>query len=130
MTLVLFDGVCNFCSFWVRFLIRRDPAKQFRFAALQSAAGQAGLRRLGLPTDALTTMVVIEGERAYTKSAAALRLARRLGGLWPLLGVFRVVPAPLLDAAYEFVARHRYRWFGQQADCLVPTPDVRERFLS
>jgi len=130
VTLVLFDGVCNFCSFWVRFLIRRDPAKQFRFAALQSAAGQAGLRRLGLPTDALTTMVVIEGERAYTKSAAALRLARRLGGLWPLLGVFRVVPAPLLDAAYEFVARHRYRWFGQQADCLVPTPDVRERFLS
>lgn len=129
MTLVLFDGVCNFCNGWVRFLIRHDPAKRFRFAPLQSAAGQAALRRLGLPADALTTIVVIEGERAYTKSSAALALARRLGGLWPLVGMFRLVPAPLRDAVYDVIARYRYRWFGRQAECLVPTPDVRDRFL-
>lgn len=130
MTLILFDGICNFCCFWVRFLIPRDPAKQFRFAALQSAAGQAALARLGLPADALTTMVVIEGDRAYTQSSAALQIARRLGGLWAWLGIFRIVPAPLRDAVYDVIARHRYRWFGRQADCLVPTPELRERFLS
>ena len=130
MTLILFDGVCNFCCFWVRFLIPRDPAKQFRFAALQSAAGQAALARLGLPADALTTMVVIEGDRAYTQSSAALQIARRLGGLWAWLGIFRIVPGPLRDAVYGVIARHRYRWFGRQADCLVPTPELRERFLS
>lgn len=128
-TLILFDGVCNFCCFWVQGLIRRDPGKQFRFAPLQSAAGQAALRRLGLPVGPLTTMVVVDGDRCYTKSSAALQIARRLGGLWPLLGIFRLVPAPIRDLLYDLIARHRYRWFGQRSACLAPTPALRERFV-
>ncbi len=127
--LILFDGVCNFCSFWVRFLIRRDPDKRFRFAALQTSAGQEALRRLGLSADQLTTMILAEGDRHHVKSSAALRIARRMKGLWPLLFAFIVIPAPIRDFFYDFIARNRYRWFGKQESCMIPTPDVRERFL-
>lgn len=127
--LILFDGVCNFCCFWIQFLIRRDPNRRFRFAALQSSAGQETLRRLGLSADHLTTMILVEGDRHYVKSSAALRIARRMRGPWPPLFVFIVVPAPVRDFFYDFVARNRYRWFGRQESCMTPTADVRERFL-
>ncbi len=127
--LILFDGVCNFCSSWVRFLIRRDPHKRLRFAPLQSPAGQETLRRLGLRADGLTTMVLVEGDRHYIKSSAALRIARRMGGLWPLLFPFILIPAPIRDFFYDLFARNRYRWFGRQSTCMVPTPDVKDRFL-
>lgn len=127
-SLILFDGVCNFCCFWVQFLIRRDPDKRFRFAPLQSAVGQETLRDLGLSADNLTTMILVEGDRHYVKSSAALRIARRMKGLWPPLFVFIVIPAAIRDFFYDWVARNRYRWFGRQENCMVPTPDVRERF--
>lgn len=127
--LILFDGVCNFCCFWVQFLIRRDPDKRFHFAPLQSAVGQEIVKRLGMSTDNLTTMILVEGDRRYVKSSAALRIARRMRGLWPLLFIFIVIPAPIRDFFYDWVARNRYRWFGRQGSCMVPTPDVRERFL-
>ena len=128
-SLILFDGVCNFCCSWVRFLIRRDPGKKFRFAALQSSAGQEVQRRVGLKPDQLTTMILLEGNRHYVKSSAALRIARRMKGPWPLLFLFIVIPAPLRDLFYDFFARNRTRWFGRQENCMVPTPDVKERFL-
>lgn len=127
--LILFDGVCNFCCFWIQFLIRRDPDRWFHFAALQSSAGQGALRRLGLSADNLTTMILVEGDRHYVKSSATLRIARRMGGLWPLLFVFVVIPVPIRDFFYVFLARNRYRWFGRRESCMTPTADIRERFL-
>ncbi len=128
-TIVLFDGVCNLCNGSVQFLLRRDRRRRFRFAALQSAAGQALLGEYGLPTQSLPTIVVLEGGRARVRSDAALHLARRLPWPWPALAVFRILPRPLRDALYTFVARHRYRWFGRTESCMLPTPDVADRFL-
>jgi predicted DCC family thiol-disulfide oxidoreductase YuxK len=126
---VLFDGVCNLCNGAVQFLLRRDRRRRFRFAALQSAAGQALLRQHGMATDSLETIVVLEGGRARVRSAAALLLARRLPWPWPLLAIFTVCPRPLRDALYSFVARHRYRWFGRRESCMLPTPETADRFL-
>ncbi len=128
-TIVLFDGVCNLCNGSVQFLLRRDRRRRFRFAALQSAAGQALLEEYGLPTQILPTIVVLEGGQARVRSDAALHLARRLPWPWPALAVFRILPRPLRDALYDFVARHRYRWFGRTESCMLPTPDVADRFL-
>jgi predicted DCC family thiol-disulfide oxidoreductase YuxK len=127
---LLFDGVCNLCDAAVRFVIERDPPPAtFRFAALQSETGRALLGRFGLPVDALDTVVLLDGERAFTRSSAGLRVLARLGLPWSLLAVLLVVPRPLRDAAYDWIARNRYRWFGRRETCLVPTPEVRSRFL-
>jgi predicted DCC family thiol-disulfide oxidoreductase YuxK len=128
-TLVLFDGVCNLCNGSVRFLLRRDRRRRFRFAALQSAAGQAALRRHALSSARLDTIVVIENGRTWTKSAAALLLARRLPWPWPLLAVFAIVPRALRDALYAWVSRNRYRWFGRRESCMLPRPEDAGRFL-
>ncbi len=131
---ILFDGVCNLCNGFVQFVIRHDAAGQFRFAALQSAAGQALLAAHGHPltpaalADPASVVLVAEG-RVYTHSAAVLRIAGRLGGGWRLAAVGWLLPAPWRDALYRFVARHRYRWFGRQASCWLPTPALRARFL-
>ncbi len=133
LTIVLFDGLCNLCTGSVRFLLRRDRHRRLRFAALQSPAGQALLGRYGLAQNVTRerpeTIVVIESGRARVRSVAALHLARRLPWPWPLLAVFVVVPRPLRDALYAFIARHRYRWFGRTESCMVPTGETAERFL-
>lgn len=127
---ILFDGVCNLCSGFVQFVIGRDAKQYFRFASLQSEAGQALLRQHGLePTITPETVVLLEGGRAYAYSTAVLHILRRLTGAWSWLYAARVLPKPLRDAAYRFVARHRYQWFGQQEACLLPTPALRQRFL-
>lgn len=128
--IVLFDGVCNLCNGLVQFVIRRDPAPaRFRFAALQSQAGQQLLREHGLSTVDLDTFVLIEAGVAHVRSTAALRLLKRLGLPWSLAWSFIVVPRPLRDAVYRFVARNRYRWFGVRESCMVPKPELRSRFL-
>jgi predicted DCC family thiol-disulfide oxidoreductase YuxK len=128
---VLFDGVCNFCSASVRFIVRRDPAARFRFASIQSEAGAELMRAhgLALPDGDPASIVLIEDGRAYERSTAALRIARRLRFPWKLCWAFVVVPRLLRDAVYDFVARHRYRWFGKKDVCMVPTPELRARFL-
>lgn len=126
---VLFDGVCNLCSGIVAFIIRRDAASRFRFAALQSPIGRRLLERFGLPQGEPESVVVIHGGRAYTRSAAALEIARRLGRPWRALYPLRIVPRPIRDFLYDAVARNRYRLWGRKAECIVPTPDVRARFL-
>lgn len=126
---VLFDGVCNLCNASVQFILKRDVAGAFRFAALQSEAGRRLLEGHGLPADALSTVVVVADGRAYTHSGAALRIARGLGGAWPALGALGVVPRFARDAAYRLVARNRYRWFGRRDECMLPTPELRARFL-
>ncbi len=136
--IVLFDGVCNLCNAVVRFVIARDPRGRVRFASLQSKAGKELLARYAsqLPADALPTddeapptFLLIEGERAYARSTAALRLCRYLSGLWPLLGVNLVVPAALRDPLYDLVAAKRYKWFGRTDACRLPTPGEAQRFL-
>lgn len=133
MALILFDGVCNLCNGFVQFVIRHDSEGRFRFAALQSAAGQAVLNAHGL--DAATVAaepesVLLEYDgQLFSHSEAVLRIARELGGPWRLLAVGRLLPHTWRDAAYRFVARHRYRWFGRQETCMLPTPALKARFL-
>ncbi len=127
---ILFDGVCNLCNGFVQFVIERDPSAQFRFASLQSEAGQQLLSAHGaaVPT-APETVVLVENGQVYTHSTAALRILRQLRGPWAWLYAAIVVPRPLRDAVYRFVARHRYQWFGRREACWLPTPELRTRFL-
>lgn len=130
---LLFDGVCNLCAGVVRFIIPRDRKGRFRFAALQSEIGGSRLRQAGLKIDlsdpANATLVLIEGGRAHLRSSAALRVATKLGGAWPLLGVFLIVPPPLRDLIYRWVSRNRYRWFGKNDACYIPESGENWRFL-
>jgi predicted DCC family thiol-disulfide oxidoreductase YuxK len=126
--IVLFDGVCNFCDQAVMFIVDRDREGHFAFAPLQSRTAARLLSRHALSTG-LSTMVLVEGERVYTQSTAALRIARKLDGLWPLLSVLWLVPKPVRDAAYRYFAAHRYQWFGKLHACRVPTAELRSRFL-
>lgn len=126
-SVVLFDGVCNLCNAAVRFIIRRDPGGRLRFAALQSEAAAVLLAAQAEPLP--DSIVLVEGGRVFTRSAAALRIARRLRFPWPLLYALIVVPRPLRDAVYGWIARNRYRWFGRSDQCMVPTPELRARFL-
>lgn len=127
--IVLFDGVCNLCEGVVRFVIERDRAAVFRFAPLQSSEGQRLLAEHGLSSLELSTFVLIEGGRHWTRSDAGLHLVRHLRAPWSWLALLRWVPRPLRDAVYGFVARNRYRWFGRKEACLVPGPEWRDRFL-
>lgn len=126
--IVLFDGVCNFCNDSVNFIIRRDTANQFKFAPLQSETGRELSRKHGIGED-IDSIILVEDGRAYTHSTAALRIARRLGGLMSLAYGFTVVPVPIRDFFYKTFAKYRYRLFGRKDVCMVPTPEVRKRFL-
>ena len=128
--IILFDGVCNLCNAFVNFVIDRDPRSQFQFAALRSDRGCALLRQYRMPAQDLQTIVLIEEGRAYVESTAALRIFRRLNGVWPVLYLFIAVPRRLRDAMYRLIARHRYRWFGQCDQCRLPDPSIEDRFLS
>jgi len=127
--ILLFDGVCNLCSGSVQLIIRRDPEARFRFASLQSEVGQRYLEELQVDRDAVDSVILVEGGRWYKESDAALRIARLLGGPWKAMGILRLLPRPLRDRLYRFIARHRYRWFGKRESCWLPTPELRERFL-
>ncbi len=128
-SIVLFDGVCNLCNGSVQFIIRHDKAGRYRFASLQSDAGRRLQEQYQLDADALDTLILVEQGRAYVRSGAVLRIARGLGGGWQLAWVFIAVPAFIRDIFYRFVARNRYRWFGKKAECMLPTPELKSRFL-
>ncbi|GAA3989184.1 thiol-disulfide oxidoreductase DCC family protein [Hymenobacter antarcticus] len=131
--IIFFDGVCNLCNGFVQFVIRQDPKGRFRFAALQSEAGQALLATYGLTPPAgaaeLDSVLLLSGGQFYSHSSAVLRIARGLGGVWALAGVGGLLPRAWRDALYRFIARNRYRWFGRQESCMLPTPELRARFL-
>lgn len=128
--IVLFDGVCNLCTRSVQFIIRRDKKKQFRFASLQGDTGQSILQQFDLPLDDFNSFILFENGKLYTRSNSALRVARRLSGGWKLLYGLMIIPPFIRNAAYNFIARNRYKWFGRKEECMIPTPDVKERFLS
>lgn len=133
--IILFDGVCNLCNASVQFIIERDPTAIFRFASLQSNAGQAILAEnaldLALKNDASAedSVILVENGKIYDRSTAALRIARRLSGGMKLLYVFIIVPRTIRDFVYKFIAKNRYRWFGKQDACWMPTKELKARFL-
>jgi len=127
--ILLFDGVCNLCNGSIQFVIEHDPEGAFRFAPLQSDAAERLLDDVGFHDYDFDTFVLVDGDDYYTKSDAALRVARELDFPWSLAGALRIVPRPLRDAVYDTVATHRYAVFGKKAQCMVPSPDVRERFI-
>jgi len=128
--IILFDGVCNFCNASVNFIMQRDPKGIFHFAPLQSLTGQNLMKKLGLSTDDLDTMVLIDGDKHYTRSSAGLRIAARLNGLWPIFAAFLIVPKFLRDWIYKIIAKNRYRWWGKRETCMVPEPGMKERFIN
>lgn len=126
---ILFDGVCNFCNGAVNFTIKRDKKKVIKFAALQSATGAALAEQYGVSANDLRSFLFVEDGIIYNRSTAALRVCRYLKGLWPLCYAFIIVPAFIRNGIYDFIAKHRYKWFGERDACMIPTPDVRSRFL-
>jgi len=128
--LILFDGVCNLCHGSVQFIIKRDPKRVFRFASLQSELGQSFLKEANLPSIELQTLLLVENGKIYKRSSAALRIARRLKGLWKLCFGLIIIPLFLRNILYNWVARNRYRWFGKKETCWMPTPEIKELFLN
>jgi predicted DCC family thiol-disulfide oxidoreductase YuxK len=128
-SVILFDGVCNFCNASINFLMDRDPDGRFVFGALQSEEGRAMLRDLDLADDYIDSIVLIEDGKAWTASDAVLQISCHMSGLWPVLRWARILPKSLRDAVYNWIATHRYTWFGKRESCRVPTPEERSRFL-
>lgn len=127
--ILLFDGVCNLCNGAVNFIIDHDRDARFRFASLQSEAGEALLAEHGLSGLGVSTMVLIEGNVALVRSRGVLRVAALLGGWFRLASVLSWLPTSLLDRAYGVLAARRYAWFGRNDTCRLPTPELRSRFL-
>ncbi len=116
--IVLFDGVCQLCQWSVQFIIAHDPDAKFRFGSLQDHPQHGG-----------DSIVLLAGDKVYHESTAALHVAKHLSGAWKLLYVFIIVPRPLRDAVYRYIARNRYKWFGKHDSCPIPTPQLRARLI-
>ncbi len=125
-----FDGMCNLCNGTVQFIIKHDKQKAFLFASLQSEQGQAAIANISSSTaEAPDSVILYDKGKYYTRSAAALNIAKRLDGLWPLLYAGIVLPRFIRDSIYNLVAKNRYKWFGKRNECMIPTPELKERFL-
>ncbi len=127
--ILLFDGVCNLCNGTVQFLIKRDREGKFKFASLQSDVAKELLKAYGLSPDAFDSFVYLKNGRSYQRSTAALHVLKDLGGLWKLFYGFIILPAPFRDLVYNLIARNRYRVFGRRDSCMIPTPELKSRFL-
>lgn len=127
---ILFDGVCNYCNSICNFIIKHDPGKHFRFAHLQSKAGRDLLAQYGFAPDMLDSVVLIENGAAYLKTDVTIHMARHLTGIVRWAVLLRLVPRFIRNIGYDIIARNRYRWWGKQDACIVPTPDVRDRFIA
>lgn len=127
--IVLFDGICEFCNWSVQFIIQRDPNALFSFASLQSEVGQALLTEYGLPLNT-DSIVLLENEQHYVESTAILKITRHLHRLYPLFYAAIIIPQPVRNRMYRFIANHRYAWFGKTNKCTLPSKDVQSRFLS
>jgi len=126
---ILFDGVCNLCNGAVQFVIKHDRKKKFKFASLQSKHAQKLLKSLGKNTTSMQTIMLVDNNRIFEKSNAVLQIARHLSGLWPLLYGFKIVPKIIRDAAYTLVAKNRYYLFGKRESCMLPSPELKGRFI-
>lgn len=127
--ILLFDGVCNLCNSSVQTMVQMDKQGHFRLASLQSKTGQTLLKQHNLPTNELSTVVLIDKNKAYLRSDVPLEVMRQLGRGWQFFYIFKIVPRFIRDAVYNWIASNRYRWFGKEETCMIPTPAVRQRFL-
>lgn len=126
--IILFDGVCNLCNRSVQFIIKRDPNGHFKFASLQGEVGQKLLKQYGFDKE-IDSFVLIENQRIYSKSSAALRVCRNLNGFWKVFSILRILPPSFRDFFYDIVAKNRYKWFGKKESCMLPTKEMKKRFL-
>jgi predicted DCC family thiol-disulfide oxidoreductase YuxK len=127
-SIILFDGICNLCNSGVQFMIKRDSKCHFKFVSLQSDTGQMLLHKYGI-SNKIDSIIVIEKEKVYIKSSAALYISRYLDGYWKYLKILKVLPPSIRDFLYDIVAKNRYRWFGKKETCMLPTLKMKKRFL-
>ena len=126
--ILLFDGVCNYCNRWVNFILLHDKRKKFRFAALQSEAGKKLLKQYNV-SEKEESVVLIYNDKVYLKSSAGLHIVYHLGGFYALGFIFILVPEYIRDFYYDIIARNRYKWWGKRTECIIPTEEVKKRFL-
>jgi len=127
--IVLFDGLCNLCSRGVQFIIERDKKNQFLFASLQSNAASEILKKFNQQTNELHSFVLIDDDKIYTRSSATLRVLKYLSRGWRLCYALIIIPKFIRDAVYDYIARHRYKWFGKKSACWIPTDQLKQKFL-
>lgn len=127
--ILLFDGHCNFCNSTVQFVAKHEKKSRLYFTSLQSSAGRELLEHYQIDPAKTDSLVFIENNKAYVKSAAALRITKYMKGFYPILTVFLIVPAFIRNAVYDYIARHRYKWFGRSESCMLPDKELARRFL-
>lgn len=126
--IILFDGECNFCEKSVQFIIKRDPNGYFKFASLQSEIGKKLRKKYNVP-EHIDSLLLIEQDKWYDKSSAALRIGKNLKGFYKISFVFLIIPKPIRDFFYDILAKNRYKWFGKTNHCVIPSQKIRNRFL-
>lgn len=129
-SIILFDGICNLCNGAVQFVIKRDKRNKFLFASLQSEEGKQILEEHNFPANKMNSFFLVEDGKVYERSTAALKVIKKLKGLWPLLYFFIIVPEFIRDSVYNWIASHRYQWFGKKEECMIPTPELKAKFLN
>lgn len=127
--LILFDGVCNFCNYWVRFALKRDQKQKLSFGTLQGNTAQSVLPLHGINEKEIASVVFIENGKLWQNSSAVLRICRHLSGSWKLFYALIIIPAPIRDFIYKMIAKNRYRWFGKRESCMVPDASMKDRFV-
>ncbi len=127
--IILFDGVCNFCNASVNFIIAHDKKNHFKFAAIQSKIGEGLLKKYNIDESITDSAVLIENNKSYIKSAAVLRITKHLNGLYPLLYLLIIIPPFIRDGVYDFISRNRYKWFGKKESCMIPTDEMKSKFI-
>ncbi len=127
--IIIFDGLCNFCQWSVNFIIKRDPKKAFVFASAQSQSGQDIIYKFNVPEVGKDTFLLIKNNKCFFRTGATLEITKNLSGLWYTLYVLKIIPRPIRDYCYDVIGKNRYNWFGKKSSCIVPTQDIRDRFL-
>lgn len=128
--IILFDGICNLCNSFVQRVIKNDSKNIFKFASLQSDFGQNFLKTNHLDHRELKTIILVDGEKFYTKSTAALKIGKELKGIYQISSILIWIPRPIRDFVYDIVSRNRYSWFGRQDSCWIPTPELKNKFIN
>jgi predicted DCC family thiol-disulfide oxidoreductase YuxK len=128
--IILFDGVCNLCDSAVQFVIRHDKKDLFRFVPLQAVLGQKIINHIGIDTSKVDSIILYEPNTAYYyKAEAAIKIAKYIGGMYSLMGIFSILPNAISNRVYDYIARNRYQWYGKKESCMIPTPELKSRFL-
>jgi predicted DCC family thiol-disulfide oxidoreductase YuxK len=127
--IILFDGICNFCNYWVNFALKNNKKKNLLFSPLQGIFAKNALHKFGLDTTSLTSVIFIKDDKIYTQSSAVFRISKELNWPWKILFAFIIIPKFIRDFIYNIFAKNRYKWYGKKETCRIPTKEERERFL-